>query len=112
MTKESLKVIGEIDFNDLKVKIWYDPKPGGFANGSFWRIRNPDSLYKGIVYMNNETRKITYPDGAIIPEQTEKDREMIPLFYVTQNKEFTDELILFIKTDLEIEYTRRNNIKK
>jgi hypothetical protein len=74
-----MEKIGNIKFRNLLVPIYYsDDQPD---NNSFivsWSVRN-DKSYKGIMYMNNETGKLTYPEDAIIPEKpTEFDNEWIP----------------------------------
>ena len=71
-------------------------------------MRNPDSSYNGIMYMDNETCKITYPDDAVIPEQTDKDREILPKFIVTGKKELNGTIISSIKAYLNKEYKFRN----
>jgi len=59
--------------------------------------------------MNWETGKLTYPEGAVIPEQTDRDREMLPKFIVTEKSKLEKEDIKLIKKYLDKEYTRRNN---
>lgn len=97
--------IGEIEFRDLKVKVYEDKYSVDFICS--WRARNPDSFYKGIVNYNPYLGKITYPEGVIIPVQTQEDREMIPLFVLVN--ELNSEVISQIKDYLESEYKRRNN---
>jgi hypothetical protein len=72
--EEKVKLIGEIDFKDLKVPVYYDPSG---LNTIAWQIRNPDICYKGYLLMSLEG-KITYPEGAVIPKQTDRDREIMP----------------------------------
>lgn len=101
-------LIKEIDFLDVKVPIYYDPtsKKGDFSCS--WRARNPESFYQGYVYMNNETGEITYPEDAVIPEQSEKDREILPKLIITNYREINDELIKIFNSYLESDYKRRN----
>ena len=63
MNTEEIKMIGEIDFRDIKVKVYCHPgnKDKLDSAGCVWQMRNPDSCYKGIMYMNNETGKCSYP---------------------------------------------------
>jgi hypothetical protein len=74
-------------------------------------MRNPDSCYQGIVYVNYETGKWTYPEDAIIPEQTEKDKEILPKFIIVGKQELDEDLIKSIRIYLEPEYIRRNKNK-
>lgn len=110
MNTEEIKMIGEIDFRDIKVKVYYHPdnKDKVDSAGCVWQMRNPDSCYQGIMYMNNETGKISYPEGAVIPEQTDRDREMLPKFIVVGKQDLNDELVVSILKYLEQEYFRRN----
>ena len=103
-----INLIGEIEFRDVKVKVYNDSLSMSDNHACVWRMRNPDSCYQGIVYMNNETGKITYPEGAIIPEQTDEDKEIIPQFIVTGKTEIDEELTNEIIQYLEPEYLRRN----
>lgn len=107
MATDEIKIIGEIDFHDVKVKVYHHPDQTVHA-GCVWRMRNPDSCYTGIMYMNWETGKFSYPEGAIVPEQTPEDREMLPRFIIVRELELTDEMITNAKTYLDREYVRRN----
>lgn len=92
--KPKIQQIGELDFLDVKVPIFYDP----FSEGGLmisWGIRNPKSEYVGIVYYDPYTKKYSYPEDAVIPEQTERDREKLPKFIIIGKREL-------IKGDLEI----------
>ncbi len=93
MSKEGLIKIGEIPFLDLTVNVYYDRLTDIDSPIYGWRHRNPDSFYQGSLFMNTETGEITYPEGVTIPEQTEKDREVIPHFIIVGYPELTDELI-------------------
>jgi hypothetical protein len=96
--------IDEIEFKDIKIKVYHDET----LNGCTWRMRNPDSCYTGPLYMNYETGKVTYPEDAVVPEQTERDREMLPQFLVITEKEITDDYKVKILKYLEFDYKRRN----
>ena len=109
-TSETLKEIGQIDFHDIKVKVYYHPDNKNKLDTAdcVWQMRNPDSCYTGIMYMNNETGKCTYPEGAIIPEQTDKDREMLPKFVIVGKQELDEKIVLQIKEYLDSGYKQRN----
>lgn len=100
--------IGVIEFLDIKVRVYHDQYNDGENPICCWGMRNPDTCYTGLVYGNFQTGEITYPDDAIIPEQTPKDREILPKFIVVGVKELNDDLINSIKVYLDSEYLRRN----
>lgn len=108
---DDINEIGEIEFHDLIVKIYYDEylDDNGCAN-AIWRMRNPDSCYQGILYKNITTGEITYPEDAVIPEQTTEDREIIPIAVIIGSNILTNENIDNIRIHLENGYKRRNNI--
>jgi hypothetical protein len=110
MNTEEIKMIGEIDFRDIKVKVYYHPDNKDKLNsgGCVWQMRNPDSCYQGIMYMDNETGKCSYPECVIIPEQTDKDREILPKFIIVGNQDLDDGLVKSISIYLESEYFRKN----
>ena len=101
--------IGEINFKDIKVKVYNDINAKDDISICVWRMRNPDSNYNGMMYMNNETGKMSFPNGVVIPEQTDKDREMLPQFIMTGRNKIDDELISLIDSYLDIEYKHRNS---
>lgn len=113
MNTEEIKMIGEIDFRDIKVKVYHnkDKKDKLNISGAVWQMRNPDSCYQGLGYIDNETGKCSYPVDAVIPEQTDKDREIIPKFIIIEKPDLNDELVKSILIYLETEYLKRNNIK-
>jgi len=98
--------IGEIGFKDINVKVYHDEY--SILTGCAWRMRNPDSCYTGLMYMNFETGKVSYPEGAIIPKQTKNDREMLPRFLITNEKEITKKFKMVTLKYLESEYKLRN----
>ena len=107
----SVNKIGGIDFLDIKVSVYhnrYDEDKTTVICA--WQMRNPDSCYVGIMYMNNETGKISYPDDAVIPEQADADREMLPKYIFTGAKELTGAMVTQIKEYLNREYKLRNNL--
>lgn len=101
--------IGTLEFMDCDVTIYYDPlELNKDSLNVVWKARNPDSFYTGVMYRNNETGKITYPNDAVIPKQTPKDREIIPKAIIVANPHLTDILIYNIQTYLHSEFKRRN----
>jgi hypothetical protein len=113
MNIEEIKVVGEIDFRDIKVKIYYHPDYKDKLDSALctWQMRNPDSCYQGIMYMDNKTGKLLYPEDAVIPEQTDKDREMMPKFIIVGKQELDDEVVKSTMNYLKLEYSRRNKTK-
>lgn len=107
MEKE-INLIGEIDFKEVKVKVYNDPYTKDDIVQCVWRMRNTDTCYEGIMWMNWETGKMTYPEDAVIPEQTEKDREMLPQFIITGYNKIDDKFISFVSSYLNSDYRRRN----
>ena len=112
MSNEGPINIGKIPFQDVMVEVYHD-KYASNPNSPYcvWKHRNPNSFYQGIVYINWDTMKMTYPEDAVIPEQTERDREMIPQFIITSREELNEEFILKTQEYFEKEYKRRNKIK-
>jgi hypothetical protein len=109
---EEVKMIGEIDFRDIKVKVYSDPYAKDDDSSCVWSMRNPDSCYKGTVFMSWKTGKMTYPEGAVIPEQTDKDREILPKFIIVGKKELDDDLVKSVTAYLEPEYLLRNKLRE
>ena len=110
MEKKEIKLIGSIDFKDIKVNVYNDPYTDKDSTMCAWQMRNPDTCYQGIMYMNNETGKISYPDDATIPEQTNEDREMLPKFIVTGYETIDANFISFLLPKLEEGYKMRNGL--
>lgn len=105
------KCVGEIDFLDIKVKVYQDiTKDDKITAECVWQMRNPETSYTGIVYIGKDG-KITYPEDAIIPEQTDRDREMLPKFIIIYQDTLTDEIINYITDYLNKEYKITNNKK-
>lgn len=71
-------------------------------------MRNPSSQYNGILYVDYNTGKISYPEGVVIKEQTELDKEMLPYAIITNYNEISDDIISSFKEYLEEEYKLRN----
>ena len=102
-----IRKIGNIQFKDLDVPVYFD----GYSNNinSVWTVRNPDSYYEGIVYQNLETFEITYPEGAIIPNQTKEDRQRIPKFIMVNKETLDKNLIQEILEHCNSLYKKYNN---
>jgi len=113
MSKEEITKIGEIPFLDVMVPVYHD-KYATNPNSPYcvWKHRNPDSFYQGIVYKNWETGKMTYPEDAVIPEQTERDREMLPRAVIISREELDEEFVTKTQRYFEKEYKRRNGINE
>ena len=110
MEKKEKKLIGSIDFKDIKVNVYNDPYTDKDSISCAWQMRNPDTCYQGIMYMNNETGKVSYTDDAVIPEQTNEDREMLPKFIVTGYETIDTNFISFLLPKLEEGYKMRNGL--
>jgi hypothetical protein len=100
--------VDEIDFHDVKVKIYYDSQNLNNNVMISWRARNPDAFYKGLVYLGKDG-KITYPEGTIIPIPTTRDREMLPMSIITGQENIDDEMRHDLLTRIESDYKRRNS---
>ena len=101
--------IGNINFKDVNVSMYHDP----YMNNKntvihCWRARNPDSYYQGHVFLNHKTGKISYPKDAVIPKQTDKDREQLPKFIITGLKKINNNFISKLKSELQESYRIRN----
>jgi|TARA_R110000744_G_scaffold331171_1_gene436662 hypothetical protein len=102
MSKGGPYKIGELEFKDITVKVYND----NYTESPIciWQMRNPDSCYTGLMYMNNDTGKISYPEHSVIPEQTSHDREILPKFVITGEKELTNKVKVEILEYLEKDY--------
>jgi hypothetical protein len=109
--EDKSELIDHIDFHDHTTDVFFNPTVEENKAIVCWQARNPNSFYMGVVYMNNETGKITYPEGAVIPKQTERDREMLPKFVIIGKKEMDDNEIEILLTRLEKQYLMRNVIR-
>lgn len=105
---KKIKFVGEIDFMDIKTRVFFDPYAKPDYVNCVWQSRNPSSYYQGYVFMDFKTGKMSYPEGAVISEQTEKDREMLPKFLIVGKEELTESLIKRITEEMESGYKRRN----
>jgi hypothetical protein len=107
---KKIRLIGDIDFKDIKVNIYNDPYTDKNTINCAWQIRNPDSCYQGIMYINNETGKVSYPEDAIIPKQTDNDMEILPKFIITGYETIDSDFISFLGPKLEEGYKIRNGL--
>jgi hypothetical protein len=106
--KKEITLIGKFDFKDIKVKVYNDPYTDKNAIYPIWQMRNPDTCYNGYLYLDHKTGKVTYPEDAIIPKQTDRDRELLPKAVVTGYKKINKKLLSFLLPKLENEYELRN----
>lgn len=103
--------IGKINFLDININIFFDENSENKNNiNCIWQMRNPETSYTGVVYMN-KNGKMSYPKDAIIPKQTEKDREVIPKSIII-NQEFDNYILDKINRYLDDEYSKRNKYGK
>lgn len=104
-----VKRIGEIDFLDAKVVVYYDEDKKDSENVMCsWQARNPNSFYQGYCHLNYDTGEITYPEGAVIPEQTDRDKEIIPKIILVGEEKLKQKTIKSLKKYLDLEFKRRN----
>lgn len=108
--KKEIKLIGRIEnFKGVDIKIYHDPLSKDLnAVNICWQMRNPESAYTGIGFINYQTQEITYPDNAVIPEQTKEDKEIVPKFIITSNDTLTEEFIAKIIDELNYGFYERN----
>jgi len=99
--------IGEIKFRDIIVKVYHDINTDIDTANVAWQARNPDSFYEGIMFID-VNNKISYPDDAIIPVQTEKNREILPKFIITGLTEITNKFSKKTFEFLKKQYKYRN----
>ena len=102
------KRIGAIQFHDISVNVYHDPYASKGKTYSAWQMRNPSTCYVGYMYMDMSTGKLSYPEGAIIPDQTDWDREMLPKAIITGETEITTKFVIDYMPHLESEYIYRN----
>jgi len=98
--------IGEIDFRDLKLKVYYDSSIKDEL--IVWSARNSDKLYDGFVYINDATGEIH--ENVSLPVETETDREIIPKYIIIPYK-LSNKIIDKLKESLELEYNKRNIVR-
>jgi len=107
------KKIGHIRFKDLKVPVYYSTVSSQGIFDISWRVKNPDAFYKGIIFRNNETGEITYPNGVEPPpEPTEEDKEMIPEFIISPYENLTATTKYKLVKRLKYQYKIKNNKPK
>ena len=111
MKTEEIKLVEKIHFHDIIVPVYYSGDPKTNSTGCLWQMRNPDTCYTGIMYMDNSSGKMRYPEGAVIPEQTDRDREMLPKGFLVGEPTLSPELKKSILEYLDSEYLRRNKMK-
>lgn len=105
-----IELIGQYDFKDIQISIYYNPEILEDKATLIWRARNPETFYQGVMFQSIETGQVTYPVGADIPKQCERDREILPNTLIIGVKEINDTIRTFLSNHLEKEYRRRNRI--
>ena len=103
--------IGDFQFHDEKVNVYLDPYLETEKVMISFRARNPDSFYQGLVFVSYVTGNATYPDDAVIPEQTARDREYIPIFVIVGSPSIIEDKMPEILTLIESEHKRRNGLE-
>jgi len=105
-----IKPIGTIKFHDISVNVYHDQstRTKNTKTYSAWQMRNPSTCYVGYMYMDMSTGVLSYPDKAVIPEQSDWDREILPKAIITNETEITTDFIVDCMSYLESEYKRRN----
>ena len=106
--KEEIKLIGKIDFKNDEVNIYHDPLKDGNNADICWQMRNPETAYTGIAFINWKTQEVSYPENTVIPEQTDYDREVIPKFIITGQDTITEEFITKTIDKLNYGFYKRN----
>lgn len=119
MSEDKINVIRHIQFQNMKVPVYYvhstnagytfDQKNNSCEDYLYcaWRARNPSSFYVGPMFMD-KNGKMSYPEGAVVPEQTSRDRELVPRFILIGTNELTPKIEGNLQEYLENEHRRRN----
>ncbi len=104
---DPIKRICEIDFMGISIQVFYDKYQPSSEFLSTWSIRNPDSEYRGIVYVNQMTGEVTYPPGTI-PESTREDRELVPKSIIIGVDVIDNEMECLILDRLQTQWREKN----
>lgn len=100
-------LISSIPFKDISVPVYYNkytPNPIWV-----WKHRNEEAFYFGLIYVNVETGKCSYPDGIITPtEPSKEDAEWLPKFICVGVESLDEQTLETINNCLETEYKIRN----
>jgi len=107
-----VSLIGKTQFRDVIVNVYHDPTRKHMPGEAIviWKARNPDSFYTGPMYMGPDG-KMSYPEGAVIPVQTARDREQLPSAIILGVPEMETELMNKLAVHNDKEYHIRNNIE-
>lgn len=108
LQNQHIKEISEIDFHNVKIKVYYDQYSHENTILAPFGAKNPNAFYQGPCFLNWNTGKIEYPEGVIIPKPTREDSEMLPKFVIIGKEKLSDEDMKTILTSLEGEYVKRN----
>ena len=105
--KIEIKYIGSIILNDnIRVNIYRNPHMDDGIIKCSWGMRNTDNSYQGIMYMDEETGIISYPNDIVITEQT--DGEILPNVVVIGNETLDEHFASFLRQELLEMYKMRN----
>lgn len=108
MGEPKIKCIGQFEFKGVEVKIYHDPYMDRDSVIPVWQMRNPSSCYTGLMFANFKTGEVSYPEGAVVPEQTKEDREMLPKFVITGAESLDMKFMSNLKLYMDLEYLLRN----
>jgi len=101
-----------IEFHDVKVQMYYNPNADPNGAAIIWRARNPDNFYQGPAFLNLETGKVTYPEGAIVPEYNARDHEIMPQCVVTGKRNLEEHEMKILLDRLESQHKLRNGLSE
>lgn len=101
-------LIGEINFKDIKIKVYNKPNMAKHTISSSWQMRNPDTYYEGILYLTEQN--IWYHNNIAIPKQTDREKEMLPKHIITGYEIIDDHFLSLVLPRLEQSYNHRNGI--
>ena len=85
-------LIGHIYLYETHIPIFYSKQVSNKQVICSWGVRNNDKKYEGVMYIDHETGKLSYPTDAIIPRRTAEDNEIIPKFFITCMPKYTKDL--------------------
>ena len=106
MKTKEINIIGEIDFNGIIVKVYYDPYSDDEDIKCYWGTKGSHALYDDYKPYNVN---LWYSE-CIIPEKVKESKEVLPKFIITGRKKLGKKMINSISSYLILEYKRRNPI--
>ena len=102
--------ISELCFRDKKIPIYLDEYSNIDSIIVSWCMRNPETEYTGLMYIDY-TGKCTYPENAVIPLQTDLDREMLPKSLIVGSEDYYIKYKDMILKRLIMEHRNRNKTR-